>query len=84
MFTKANPTAKPQTGQPEGERPPFRAWIVIDGTDGGKPIWTEVTGLWPTQKGDSLTGQVRRPLRNLSTSDRPRLVIMPSKAPGKG
>ncbi len=78
MLTKSKPAAKPEAEPPKGERPPYRAWIVIDGVGGGKPIWTELTGLWPSQQREGLTGQIRRPLPNVSTTNRPRLVILPN------
>ncbi|NKE48773.1 hypothetical protein HB662_28670 [Roseomonas frigidaquae] len=79
MFTKTQTDTKTEA-KPEGnaERPGYRAWLVLDNTTGGDPIWTELTGLWPTRKG-GLSGAIRKPLPQLAGFANPRLVILPAK-----
>ena len=51
------------TGQaepPKGPKPTHRLWMVIDPEQEGKRAeWKEITGLWPTSQGESLSGAIR-------------------------
>lgn len=80
MFTKSHPAPKPQADEGTShERPAYRAWIVLDASDDGEPVWIDLTGLWPTQKGDGLSGAIRKPLPMLGGHAKPRLVVLPAK-----
>ena len=72
MTTKTKTAAAKQPGP----RRTFRAWLVTNPAgDDGKPLWTEVTGLWPTKTGSGLSGPVTKPLPMTSGG---RLVILPA------
>lgn len=62
-------------GNTPGPRPRFRAWLVQDGPD-GKPVWTELGGLWPTRKGAGYSGSLKVPLAAIAG----RIVVLPATA----
>jgi hypothetical protein len=76
--TKTKPDATAQAKQP-GDRPTFRAWLVTDAADPQtgevKPLWTELTGLWPTKTGSGMSGPLTKPLPFTTGG---RLVILPA------
>jgi hypothetical protein len=77
-------TTNTEPAKQRGPRPTFRAWLVTDATHPetgeSKPLWTEVTGLWPTKTGSGFSGALTKPLP-VTTG---RLVILPAHvgAPG--
>ena len=78
-------TTKTETEKQRGPRPVFRAWLVTDATHPetgeAKPLWTEVTGLWPTKTGSGYSGALNKPFPATTG----RLVILPARigAPGE-
>jgi hypothetical protein len=76
--TKTKPDATAEAKQ-SGPRPTHRAWIVTDAADPQtgevKPLWTEMTGLWPTKSSTGLSGPLTKPLPLTSGG---RLVILPA------
>ncbi len=77
-MTEETPTPE---GNASGPRPQFRAWLVQDGPD-GKPVWTELAGLWPTRKGAGYTGSLKAPV----ATTQGRIVVLPAStaAPAEG
>ena len=72
-------TTTPTAEATSGPRPTFRAWIVQDGPD-GKPVWTELSGLWPAKSGKGYSGTLKGPLAVTGG----RIVITPAgKSPDK-
>jgi hypothetical protein len=71
-------TTTTETAKPRGPRPTFRAWLVTDATHPetgeAKPLWTEITGLWPTKTGSGFSGGITKPLPPTGG----RLVILPA------
>ena len=65
--------------QSTGRRPTHRAWLVTDRPDSDKPLWTELTGLWPTRKGSGLSGGVARPVALADGFLTGHLVILPAR-----
>ena len=76
MFkSKPNKAAQPEESTASGERPPYRAFIVVDAPDNGKAVWVELGGLWSTKDGNGLTGALRRPLPMIAGFSNPRIVV---------
>lgn len=73
-------TQTPESDKP-GPRPQFRAWLVQDGPD-GKPVWTELGGLWTTKKGAGYAGTLKAPV----AATQGRIVVLPAStaAPSGG
>lgn len=67
-------TQTPESDKP-GPRPQFRVWLVQQGSD-GKPVWTELGGLWPTRKGAGYSGALKGPL----AATQGRIVVLPASA----
>jgi hypothetical protein len=59
-------------------RPIYRAWFVQE-TEDGKSIWTELSGLWPTNSGKGYRGSLKQP----QMLDRGRIVILPATSKPK-
>jgi hypothetical protein len=77
MTTKSKPAATAQAKH-TGNRPTLRVWLVTDAphpdTGEVKPMWTEVTGLWPTKTGSGYSGALTKPVQ-FTTG---RLVVLPA------
>jgi hypothetical protein len=62
-----------------GTRPSHRVWLVMDSPTGENPSWNELTGLWPTRKGNGLSGKVNKPVTLAEGFLTGRIVILPAR-----
>lgn len=74
------PLPRSETAETKVPNPPaYRLWLVCDRSDGAKPDWIDLSGLWPTKDGNGLVGQVNRAVPIVDSRLTGRLVILPEK-----
>lgn len=66
-------------------KPLYRVWVVQDRPDGGKPRWTELSGLWPLKTGkEGYSGRVDTPVALRDGKLTGRIVVLPAKDAPQG
>lgn len=78
-FAPQQPAAGNGTDSSEtkGSRPTHRIWLVQGEKE--KTSWTEIAALWPTKKGDGLSGNADKLLPILANHMKGRVVVLPAK-----
>jgi hypothetical protein len=66
-------------------KPDYRVWLVQDRTDGRKPDWTELAGVWPLKTGNNgYSGRADTPVALREGKLMGRIVILPPKEQPNG